>query len=600
MHISGHTRCLAHLTAADQTAYLATLSPGADIDHRGTTFDGPLLTAILDALRDPTSAHPHFGKATFDQATFNTDVRFNGAIFSADATFNEAIFNGETLFEDATFSNARFNEVTFNADASFIDTTFNADVWFLSTVFGTEAFFDGVTFNADVWFAKATFNAKMWSMGALFKAQAYFGNTTFNAAALFHNTTFIADASFDNATFNDDAQFDYTKFDADARFTGARFLTTSQLGPLACWGSLDLSRAVFGVPVVLEAAAAKMRCIRTRWDATATLRLRHAVLDLTDAVVTQPIAVVTHPRPFTSSAGVALTTRSTTGPVHVVSLRGVDAAHLVLTDTDLTDCVFTGAFHLDQLRLTGRTVFAGTPTGIHWHHGVPRRWTKRRVLAEEHHWRATRTPPTNLAAPTAREWTPGRHHPDADLTPGPDDLAPVYRDLRKAFEDSKNEPGAADFYMGEMEMRRHDHHDTTPGERGLLIAYWALSGYGLRASRALAWLGLAMTATVLAMMLWGLPTSDPKPQVVGKQAAAGQDVRLTVDNPDPVLTGSLHTRLTSKRAEKATRVVLNSVAFRSSGQNLTTSGAYIEMTSRFLEPVLLGLAALAIRNRVKR
>ncbi|MFE7400299.1 hypothetical protein [Streptomyces sp. NPDC057557] len=40
--------------------------------------------------------------------------------------------------------------------------------------------------------------------------------------------------------------------------------------------------------------------------------------------------------------------------------------------------------------------------------------------------------------------------------------------------------------------------------------------------------------------------------------------------------------------------------FRSSGQNLTTVGTYTEMGSRPTEPVLLGLAALAIRGRIKR
>ncbi len=44
---------------------------------------------------------------------------------------------------------------------------------------------------------------------------------------------------------------------------------------------------------------------------------------------------------------------------------------------------------------------------------------------------------------------------------------------------------------------------------------------------------------------------------------------------------------------------LNSVVFRSSGQALTTAGTYIEMTSRLTEPVLLGPAVLAVRNRVK-
>lgn len=47
-------------------------------------------------------------------------------------------------------------------------------------------------------------------------------------------------------------------------------------------------------------------------------------------------------------------------------------------------------------------------------------------------------------------------------------------------------------------------------------------------------------------------------------------------------------------------VTINSVVFRPSGQDLPTTGAYVEMTSRLTEPVLLGLFVLAVRNRVKR
>ncbi|WP_406335645.1 hypothetical protein [Streptomyces sp. NBC_00203] len=45
---------------------------------------------------------------------------------------------------------------------------------------------------------------------------------------------------------------------------------------------------------------------------------------------------------------------------------------------------------------------------------------------------------------------------------------------------------------------------------------------------------------------------------------------------------------------------MNSVIFRSSGQDLATAGTYTEMASRHFEPVLLGLAVLAVRGRVKR
>ncbi|WP_311766829.1 MULTISPECIES: hypothetical protein [Streptomyces] len=195
-----------------------------------------------------------------------------------------------------------------------------------------------------------------------------------------------------------------------------------------------------------------------------------------------------------------------------------------------------------------------------------------------------------------RNWRTGPHHPDPDLTPDPADAAALYRQLRKALEDGKNEPGAADFYYGECEMRRHDHTNSPWGERRLLWAYWLVSGYGLRASRALGWLGLAMMTTILLMMGFGLPNETPKQEIVRERVDG--EWKTVVDKPDPKNpTGD---RFTSKRAEKALNVMLNSVVFRSSGQDLTTWGTYTEMASRFTEPILLALAALAIRSRIKR
>ncbi len=180
---------------------------------------------------------------------------------------------------------------------------------------------------------------------------------------------------------------------------------------------------------------------------------------------------------------------------------------------------------------------------------------------------------------------------------GPDDLTGVYQQLRKAFEEAGNEPDAADFYYGEMEMRRRD-SQRPRAERRLLWAYWLASGYGLRASRALSWLLAAMGITLLALMLLGLPNDTPNPQTTGSYA--GGTVKVTTQTPDPALTLPWHQRVTRERAEKAALVVVNSVVFRSSGQNLTLPGTVVEMASRIGEPVLLGLAALAVRSRVKR
>ncbi|WP_312876614.1 hypothetical protein [Streptomyces bohaiensis] len=107
-----------------------------------------------------------------------------------------------------------------------------------------------------------------------------------------------------------------------------------------------------------------------------------------------------------------------------------------------------------------------------------------------------------------------------------------------------------------------------------------------------------MALTVALLMGFGLPAQDPAPTTTG--TVQGEKVDLTTKNPDPVLNTAMTDRASWDRAEKATRVAVNSVVFRSSGQNLTTPGTYIEMASRLFEPTLLALGILAIRGRIKR
>ncbi|MFE1348779.1 pentapeptide repeat-containing protein [Streptomyces sp. NPDC058757] len=637
IHVPGHTACLAHLPDTDRDAYLASLAPGANINHCGTPFTEDLLNRLFDAVCHPITGNPRlgvarfegaqfsgvarfggaefFGGARFEGAQFSGVARFEGAQFSGDARFEGAQFSGDARFEGAQFSGlARFDEAQFSGDARFDGAQFSGAVWFYRTQFSGDARFDGAQFSGDARFERAQFSRTARFREAQFSRVAWFGRAKFSRDARFGEAHFSGDAWFYRAHFSEDARFDGTQFSGVARFEeaqfsgsawfgGAQFSATSGWGPVVCGGLVDLSGAVFEAPVTLEISARKVVCTRTRWQSTATVRVRHAAVDLGHAVLEAPLAVTAHPTPFTAVGGTLLDegTLSGSGAVRVVSVQGVDAAHLVLTDTDLSDCLFSGAFHLDQLRLEGRTVLAPTPTGWHRKRIVPVHWTRRRTLAEEHHWRAQtagQPPATAGAPPEPRRWRTGPHHPDPARTPDPDDVAALYRQLRKAFEDGKNEPGAADFYYGECEMRRHDRTGTPRAERCLLWAYWLLSGYGLRAGRALGWLAAAMLATIVLLMAFGLPTSSPKQEATGTVPAGGGTVTFVIDKQDPKNpTGD---RFTSKRFDKALNVTLNSVVFRSSGQDLTTTGTYIEMTSRILEPALLALAVLAIRGRIKR
>ncbi|MEW5542719.1 pentapeptide repeat-containing protein [Streptomyces cyaneofuscatus] len=596
IHVPGHTACLAHLADTDRDAYLNDLAPGADIDHRGTPFTEDLQHRLLNALHDPTTSQAHIGTARFDEAIFTGIAWFDGAIFTGTAWFDGAIFTGTAWFDRATFTgDAQFTKATFNSNSQFSEATFSSDTRFDRATFTSSACFRATTFTSETRFHSATFTGSARFNWATFTGDTWFGGATFTGNAQFSDAIFTGDTWFDWVTFTGNAQFTDATFTGDARFDRARFETASDLGPLVCGGKMVLDGAVFDQPVTVEMAAREVSCARTRWASTATLHLRYAEMDLRDAVLEYPVLVAARPDPFPSSYfDIPLSEAVLSGRepgVRLMSVGGVDAAHLALHTIDLSMCRFAGAIHLDQLRVDGWCTFATTPTNQGGR--LPWRWSRRNTLPEEHHWRVR----TARRPARAHGWnTPPRDAPELP----PAAVASLYRQLRKSLEDGKNEPDAADFYYGECEMRRHD--TTRPqGERALLTAYWALSGYGLRATRALVWLGAAMAATVALMVLWGLPVDDPKPTTTGRQAAVGQQVTLTTDTPDPVNpTGPLSERGTSERFEKALRVVVNSVVFRSSGQDLTTIGTYTEMISRLAEPVLLGLAVLAVRSRVKR
>lgn len=87
-------------------------------------------------------------------------------------------------------------------------------------------------------------------------------------------------------------------------------------------------------------------------------------------------------------------------------------------------------------------------------------------------------------------------------------------------------------------------------------------------------------------------------EATGTVPPGGGKVTFEIGQAGP--QSAIRNRFTGERIEKALNITLNSVVFRSSGQDLTTASTYFEMASRMTEPVLLGLAVLAVRNRVRR
>ena len=241
----------------------------------------------------------------------------------------------------------------------------------------------------------------------------------------------------------------------------------------------------------------------------------------------------------------------------MLSLQRANVAGLALGNVDLADCRFAGAHNLDKLRLEADTVFGLSPAVAGWE--------RRQVIAEEAAWRAARARPGRWSAPP---WPDPDDQPEV-LSPGA--VAVLYRALRKGREDAKDEPGAADFYYGEMEMRRHDRgkgHANGGWSRGLvsrgvLTAYWLVSGYGLRAWRSLAALAAVMAVLAGVFRLWGFTHS----------------------------TSYWKSLLFAFRS---------TVSLTDAQVNLTAWGGLFQALLRLTGPVLLALTLLALRGRVKR
>ncbi|MFD5245441.1 pentapeptide repeat-containing protein [Amycolatopsis sp. NPDC058340] len=517
MRVPGFDHCLEHLETGQQDEYFRGLSLGAEVDLRGTGLSGELVGRLVDAVGSIDGRRAEFGRADFAEARFHGLVVFEDVTFF-DADFTDATFEGTTRFDkagfrdSASFLRSRFGgSVTFE-DASFEKTTFE------DTRFGGRVSFENAKFETDVSFSRG-FPGQVSFAGAEFAGEAGFGSLRFDGRAMFSGAKFRGATTFSESRFQDYACFKDSRFDGDVKFEGARFATTARFRGVDFtaaerFGPVTAEHLIFGRATfrrrMLITAEAEVDCAETRFEDGVTLRLgANSAACLRRTIFGKASTVM--------------------GPASVKSVEGTDVADVVFTDIDLAGCLFTGAHHLDKLRLEGDCGFGS--------------YRKRQVLAEEREWRADRNAPV-----------------------GPRRIADLYRQLRKAQEDSKNEPGAADFYYGEMEMRRHS--PATPwSERVILHLYWLVSGYGLRALRALATLAVLIAVVSTSIWLGGFKTTP----------AFGDTLIYVAQS-----TVSLDTKLASLPKE------------------LTPFGEVLRLVMRVLGPLLLGLTLLAVRNRVKR
>ena len=619
-------RCLEHLEFEELSNELAHSRKSGRLIGRGVHFTRELVERIdkcappdrtvrrpsrgryfMDGVAAPDGARswcPDFSHATFSDAlsfvgtTFGPGTNFRGtnlgrvpfhdAKFSENVSFREAVFE-QAMFDRASFgNNANFSKASFGKSASFSSAKFSGTSSMTAVRFDDSAVFNDARFGGEVHFSGAVFGNGLSFKSTRFGGPASFSDARIGDDADFSSAVFESTCRFLSVNFGNRAIFKDITFPKNVAFSRSKFGEHSEFGPLQAAGFVNLQGCCFAGGSIINVQCSGLQVMNAIFPDGILIRIAEADVDCSRVNFGSP-SIITTRKPSDRYVPVAGGVQHNQRTPRLVSLKGAQVGNLRLNGIDMRPCFFAWAHNLETLRIEGPLPFAGPPSQLWWSH--------RRIIAEEHWWRASYERKRGR-----QEWSPDECRPLGQLRPvskvsqrrsaaaraSAEGISATYRSLRKALEDEKNEPGAADFYYGEMEMRRQA--KPWGSERALLTAYWLISGYGLRASRALFALAL-----VIVLSTAGFAT-------VGFGRTTFTYSRLL----------SLHSTLTivPEQSEGArpgwsqafSYGVTNVSSFLTPQQNepLTIYGRIIDFVLRILGPTCIGLAAFAFRGRLKR
>jgi uncharacterized protein YjbI with pentapeptide repeats len=581
--------------------------------------------------------------ATFDSARFGGRVAAAGLEAAKPVSFEGAAFGGDVHLEGATFERRfSFNEATFGGAVHLEASTFGDSAWFASgTRFDQAVSFDGANFYAAARFDGADFGS------------ASFRAACFHDRAWFPASSFRGHVAFDDAEFEAPARFSLARVEATGTFARARMVrarfTNAELHRVAFEALVEAALILDGVraegaqtwrfervqSIRMNGADASDRLElfvsgqaeetmqfqvkNTRFDGGAFVHVRSGDIVLDRSSFGEPSTITS--TGFSDDGG-ATGAAEPVAP-RLLSTRGTDFANLTLADLDLRSCLFAESQNLDKLRLTSEFQLHRAPMRWHWLR------TRRLVLADEIVWRSTR--PRSLRSATRGRPDPwrrlskqvGSNLASSGLPGAPGEIARLYRNLRIGREESGDAPGASDFYYGEMEMKRLDHGGPGGGrgpswvDRLFVRIYRWISGYGLRVSRALVALAIVMALFTAAVRTFGVrphcESQQPAAATATNSGAKGnaKNSKHRAGKPPATSSGPATAAAARKRCGKptlgasarlATRAAapLGQIPPRDAGSDVTGAGFFILVLLRLAGPLLIGLAVLAIRSRVKR
>ncbi len=458
----------------------------------------------------------------------------------------------EKAFEVALAAHRRekadiFVGFVFPAWFTFMDAEFSGEANFLNARFTKNADFGNATFAGEANFGNATFPEKADFLGAMFTGEAKFGNATFAGEAIFLGAMFTGEAKFLNARFTKNADFLIATFTEETIFRNADFTKKADFENAKFTKNADFENAKFAEKADFGGAMFTGEANFYHATFTEETIFRNADFtknaDFRDAKFTKNADF--RDAKFAGEAN--FRGASFSGRTLFSSKEGISGSAQVFSGVDVgftdviidpPDAIVFRDADLRKCRFLGTDLRKAEITNAIW----PQIGSRAGVYDEI----------ASLPEGETRQWS---------------HIERVYRELKQNYEDRRDYERARDFHYGEKEMRRKN-PEASRGLRLLLTMYWAVSGYGERLLRPMFWAAGLLAISSFCYLWWGL-------------------LRLK-DTVPPIWEAILYSL--------KVMILLKPSNFELVG----FWGDAINTLQSVLGPILIGLFALAIRQRLKR
>jgi uncharacterized protein YjbI with pentapeptide repeats len=380
---------------------------------------------------------------------------------------------------------------------------------------------------------------------AKFSGMANFTGTLFDGKTRFQETKFNNGAVF-SAQFADGAEFNAAQFDSRTSFSSAKFNQSAQASfqHAQFTGKTDFFSSTFGETAFMWARfTGPVEFFHTKFIGKANFAATEFASQCRFINVQFNSGANFHGARFTAQTLIAtISELGGYGLPAVFSGGEVDFRDVTIYPLDT---ISIRNADLGQSRFLGTDLRKAEFVGVKW----PKKGGRFRVHDED----------AQLSEGQTRAWH---------------DIEHLYRQLKQNYEDRKDYERASDFHYGEKEMRRKN-PETSRGLWLLLILYWLVSGYGERWIRPLVWAAALLVVCAILYLFLGV---SPKNGGAALAWTSGRDWLesllysfrvMTILRPDDLVPVGL-------------------------------TAKFLSAIQSILGPIILGLFALAVRQRLKR